>query len=56
MVKQQQYMVTWADTYICRKHIPQAAKDGYIAKDIRKCPTFRRIHGPVVYRQVLKAF
>ncbi len=54
-VKQQQYMVTWADTYIRKEHIPLAAKDGYIAKDTRRCPMIRRVHGPVVYRRVLKA-
>ena len=54
-VKQQQYMVTWADTYIRKEHIPLAAKDGYIAKDTRRCPIIRRIHGPVAYRRVLKA-
>ena len=54
-VKQQQYMVTSADTYIHKEHIPLAEKDGYIAKDVRKCPMIRRIHGPVVDIRVLKA-
>ncbi|KAL3156463.1 hypothetical protein ABBQ38_000768 [Trebouxia sp. C0009 RCD-2024] len=53
--KQQQFMVTWADTYIRKEHIPLAAKDGYIAKDVHRCPIIRKLHGPVVYRRVLKA-
>ena len=54
-VKQQQYTVTWADTYIRKEHIPLAAKEGDTAGDTRKCPVIRRIHGPVVCKRVLRA-
>jgi hypothetical protein len=53
-IKQKQYMVQWADTYILKRHLPMYLEQGYNVIGVT-CPILRRCAGRTARHAVVKA-
>jgi len=54
-IKQKQYMVQWADTYILKKHLPMYLEQGYKVAGVSSCPVLRQCAGRTARHAVVKA-
>ncbi|DBA93442.1 TPA: hypothetical protein ACH3X1_015735 [Trebouxia sp. C0004] len=55
-IKQKQYMVQWADTYILKRHLPMYLEQGYkVAEVLPTCPVLRHCAGRAARHTVVKA-
>ena len=54
-IKQKQYMVQWADTYILKRHLPMYLEQGYKVARVDTCPVLRQCAGRTACHAVLKA-
>ena len=54
-IKQKQYMVQWADTYILKKHLPMYQQQGYKVVGVSTCPVLRQCAGRTASHAVVKA-
>ncbi len=54
-IKQKQYMVQWADTYILKKHLPMYLEQGYKVVRLNTCPVLRQCAGRTARHAVVKA-
>ncbi len=54
-IKQKQYMVQWADTYILKRHLPMYLEQGYKVAGVTTCPVLRQCAGRTTRHAVVKA-
>ncbi len=54
-IKQKQYMVQWADTYILKRHLPMYLEQGYKVAGMNTCPVLRQCAGRTARHAVVKA-
>ena len=54
-IKQNQYMVQWADTYILQRHLPMYLEQGFKVARVNTCPVPRQCAGRTARHAVLKA-
>jgi len=54
-IRQKQYMVQWADTYILKRHLPMYLEQGYKVIGVDTCPILRRCAGRTARHKVVKA-
>ena len=54
-IKQKQYMVQWADTYILKRHLPMYLEQGYKVAGVNTCPVLRHCAGRTARHAVVKA-
>ena len=54
-IKQKQYMVQWADTYILKRHLPMYLEQGYKVAGVNTGPVLRQRAGRTARHAVVKA-
>ena len=54
-IKQKQYMVQWADTYILKRHLPMYGEQGYKVIKADTCPILTKCAGRTACHEVMKA-